>query len=165
MRSPDQDSTRPSTQAFTPEYLELLDQRDEPGTGAEAETAGPWSFAPHPRGYAVLRAGESLGLGDRPAAVFADPGSARLAAAVLPGTGREPRYRLGKEPDAHGYPVWLDGEPAGHLPLFDENLIAALNVADALARSPFHLAWLIDAAGGLALRYAGRLAAVRARSG
>jgi hypothetical protein len=165
MRSHDEDTTRPSAQAFTPEYLELLDQRDEPGTGAEAETAGPWSLAPHPRGHAVLRAGESLDLGDRPAAVFTNPDSARLAAAVLPGTGREPRYRLGKEPDAHGYPVWLDGELAGHLALFDENLIAALNVADGLVRSPFHLAWLLDGAGGLALRYAGRLAAVRARGG
>ena len=60
MRSHDEDSTRPSEQAFTPEYLELLDQRDEPATGAEADTAGPWSLAPHPRGHAVLRAGESL---------------------------------------------------------------------------------------------------------
>jgi len=165
MRSHDEDSTRPYAQAFTPEYLELLDQRDEPGTGPEAETAGPWSIAPHPHGHAVLRAGESLDHGDRPAAVFTDPDSARLAAAVLPGTGREPRYRLGKVPDAHGYPVWLDGGLAGHLPLFDENLIDALNVADAVVRSPFHLAWLLDAAGGIALRHAGRLAAMRARSG
>jgi len=45
------------------------------------------------------------------------------------------------------------------------NLIDALNVVDALVRSPFHLAWLLDGAGGLALRYADRLAAVRARDG
>lgn len=86
-RSLEQDTTRPSAQAFIPEYLELLDQRDEPGTGR------------------------------------------------------------------------------GHLALFDENLIAALNVADGLVRSPFQLAWLLDGAGGIALRYAGRLAAVRARGG
>jgi len=58
-----------------------------------------------------------------------------------------------------------DGEPAGHLALFNENLIDALNVVDAPVCSPFPLAWLLDGAGGLALRYAGLLAAVRARGG
>jgi hypothetical protein len=57
---------------------------------------------------------ESLDLGDRPVAVFTDPDSARLTAAVLPGTGREPRYRLGKEPDPTA--IVMLGLRKGNLP-------------------------------------------------
>jgi hypothetical protein len=39
---------------------------------------------------------------------------------------------------------------------------AALNVTDALVSSPGALAWVIDAAGGLALDHAGRIALERA---
>ena len=41
-------------------------------------------------------------------------------------------------------------------------LLAALNVADALVSIPGDLAWMIDAAGGLALDHAGRIALERA---
>ncbi len=85
--------------------------------------------------------------------------AARLLAAVLPGTGRRLRYRLGKDPDATGfYPLLDDGEVAGVFQFFDETLLAALNVADALVSIPRDLAWLLDGAGGLALDHAGRIA-------
>ena len=35
--------------AFTAEYLELLAERDEPVTAAEADVAGPWHLEAHPK--------------------------------------------------------------------------------------------------------------------
>lgn len=149
--------------AFTEEYLELLSHRDEPVTAAEADTAGPWHLEAHPQGWAVLRQGESLEKKSTPAAIFQKKDAARLAAAVLPGTGRRPRYRLGKEEGALGYPLFDDGQVVGHLRYFDEDLVAAVNVVDALVSLPRDLAWLIDGAGGLALDHAGKIALERAQ--
>lgn len=150
--------------AFTEEYLKLLSHRDEPLTAAEADTAGPWHLEAHPQGWAVLRQGESLEAGSAPTALFQKKDAARLLAAVLPGTGRRPRYRLGKDAESLGYPLLDDGRVAGHLRFFDEDLVNALNVVDALASMPRDLAWLIDGAGGLALDHAGKIALERARA-
>ena len=149
--------------AFTEEYLDLLSRRDEPVTAAEADTAGPWHLEAHPQGWAVLRQGESLETGSAPAALFQKKDAARLTAAVLPGTGRRLRYRLGKDAEPLGYPLLDDGRVAGHLRFFDEDLVNALNVVDALVSMPRDLAWLIDAAGGLALDHAGKIALERAQ--
>ena len=155
--------TNPPTHAFTPEYLELLSHRDEPVTAAEADVAGPWHLEPHSQGWAVLRKGESLEKGSRPMAVFAKKDAARLAAAILPGTGRRLRYKLGEEPDSLlGFPILDDGDVVGHMQFFDQDFLAALNVVDALVSIPGDLAWVIDAAGGLALDHAGRIALERA---
>jgi hypothetical protein len=77
-------------------------------------------------GFGLFRAGESLTRGFRPAAVFPDRWFALLAAAVLPGTGRDPLLRLNKEADSEGHGVTLDdGAVVGHFELFDENLLDA----------------------------------------
>jgi hypothetical protein len=87
-----------------------------------------------------------------------DRNLALLAAAVLPGTGRDRLLRLEGEPTLAGYAVVLDdGTPAGHLRLFDEPLLDALNVAVSLVRSPQSLAFLLEAAGGLALERCGAI--------
>lgn len=152
-----------SANAFTEEYLELLSQRDEPVTAAEADTAGPWHLEPHPQGWAVLRQGESLDKGSAPTAVLQKKDAARLTAAVLPGTGRRLRYRLGKDAEPLGYPLFDDGRVVGHLHFFDEDLLTALNVVDSLVSMPRDLAWMIDGAGGLALDHAGKIALERAQ--
>jgi hypothetical protein len=158
MRTPFDDTPN----AFTAEYLELLAERDEPVTAAEADVAGPWHLEAHPSsGWAVLRQGESLA-SSQPVAIFSKKDAARLAAAVLPSTGRRSRYRLGKDPDALGYPVYDDAQVVGHFERFHEDLVVALNVVDALVSSPGDLAWLLDAAGGLALDHAGKIALERA---
>ena len=46
---------------------------------------------------------------------------------------------------------------AGHLRDFDEGLAFALHLAAALVRSPVALAWLLEAAGHVALEQAGRI--------
>ncbi len=166
MRNSVDGSTRPSaavpTQVFTSEYLALLAERDEPLTAGEADTAGPWRLEATRSGWlALLREGESLDR-DAPFAILNRLDVAQLAAAILPGTGRERRYRLGPDPDEHGFPLFRSGERVGHLRLFDEEVAAALNVVDALLSAPRDLSWLYDAAGGIALEHSGRIALARA---
>ena len=76
-----------------------------------------------------------------------------------------PEYRQQIEAwasDALGYPVYDEAQVVGHLERFHEDLVVALNVVDALVSSPADLAWLLDAAGGLALDHAGKIALERA---
>ena len=88
-------SRNSSRNAFAASFLEKFEQQDEPPTGPEADVAGPWFVEPIPGlGFGLFRAGESLNRGFRPAAVFSDRWLALLAAAVLPGTGRDPLLRL-----------------------------------------------------------------------
>jgi hypothetical protein len=144
--------------AFSRTFLSRFEERDEPPTGPEADVAGPWVVEPIPGlGFGLFRAGESLTRGFRPAAVFPDRWLALLAAAVLPGTGRDPLLRLSKEADPEGYAVTLDDGAVGHCELFDEALIDAMNAVVSLMRSPWSLACLLEAAGPLALERSGAI--------
>lgn len=145
--------------AFVEDYLALLNERDEPLTAAEADYAGPWTVEARLQGgHGVQRTAEEV-----PYAVFDSVEIAQVAAAALPGTGREKRYRLGKEEEpGRGFPVYRAGEVVGHVRLFDEELVSALNVLDAILASPYDFAWLLEAAGGLALQHVGRISMARA---
>jgi hypothetical protein len=151
--------SRHSSNAFSRSFLKRFEEQDEPPTCPEADVAGPWFVEPIPGlGFGLFRAGESLTRGFRPAAVFPDRWLALLAAAVLPGTGRDPMLRLQKEEDAEGYAVTLDdGATVGHCELFDEALLDAMNHAVAVVRSPWSLAYLLEAAGPLALQRCGAI--------
>jgi hypothetical protein len=148
---------------FTSQFLRRMAQRDEPPTAGDADVAGPWRIEPIPgRGFGLFRNGESLARGSVPVAVFPSRWLALLAAAVLPGTGRDPLFRIAEQPDAAGlYPLLLPGlhgeEVAGQLHLFDEALVDALNVAAHLLQSPASLAWLLEAAGAVALERCGAI--------
>ncbi len=168
MRGSDENSTPsvpsvPSLRnAFHPDFLKQIGERDEPVTAAEADVAGPWFVEKIPgEGWGLYRAGEGLARGFAPAAVFPDRFLALLAAAVVPGTGRDRLLRLDGEEDAGGFPVQLNdgetGETVGHLRLFDEPLLDGLNVAIHLVRSPQSLAYLLEAAGSLALERCGAI--------
>jgi len=163
MRSFDDRTPSHPPNAFAPAFLHRFEERDEPPTAGEADAAGPWFIEPVPSlGFGLFRAGESLARGFQPAAVFPDRWLALIAAAVLPGTGRDALLRLNRENDALGYGVVLDdGEIVGHFELFDEPLLDAMNVAVALVRSPWSLAWLLEAAGPLALERCGTILAER----
>ncbi len=151
-------STLPSQNAFSPAFLQRIGERDEPPAAGEADVAGPWHVEEMPAGFGLFRLGESRERGLEPYAVFRDRWLAVLAAAVLPGTGRDSAFLLEKEADAEGFAVTdAAGAVAGHLALFDEALVDALNVAAAVVALPGSLAGLLEAAGQVALERAGAI--------
>ncbi|HEX4495086.1 MAG TPA: hypothetical protein VIE43_05390 [Thermoanaerobaculia bacterium] len=158
MRSLD-DCIPSSRNAFSPSFLARVNQRDEPPTAGEADVAGPWHVEEIPgRGHGLFRAGESRERGFAPYAVFHGRWLALLAAAVLPGTGRDAAFRLAKESGREGFAVEsARGVVVGHCGLFDESLIFALHMAEGLARSPEGMADLLEAAGPVCLERAGAI--------
>jgi len=154
-----------SINAFSHPFLEEMSEQDEPPTAGEADVAGPWHIEEIPAlGYGLFREGESLTRGFRPAAVFPDRWLALLAAACLPGTGRDALLRLSPEPHEDGFAVMLEDRTlAGRCELFSEPLLDAMNVAVNLIRLPQSLAYLLEAAGAAALERCGALLAAARR--
>ncbi|HYG61168.1 MAG TPA: hypothetical protein VEL74_01190 [Thermoanaerobaculia bacterium] len=176
MRSFDERSTSSiHPNSFTTQFLGRMAERDEPPTAGEADVAGPWRVEPVAwnggSGYGLFRIGESLARGFAPVGLYPSRWLALVAAAVLPGTGRDPLIRLEKQPDADGvYPLVLlpgadGGEVVGHLQLFDEALIDAMNVAIHLLQAPESLAWLLEAAGSVTLERCGAILDERVAAG
>jgi hypothetical protein len=161
MRSFRKDSTSSiHPNAFARLFLEKLGRRDEPPTAGQADVVGPWRIEAIPgAGFGLFRLGETYARGFAPAAVFPDQWLARLAAAVLPGTGQDPMLLLQKDETPGGsYPAVLDsGELVGLLQYFDEKLVDAMNVAIHLLTSPQALAYLLEAAGAAALERCGAI--------
>ncbi len=153
-----------SRNAFSTSFLHRISPRDEPPTAGEAGMAGPWRILEMPgKRFGVFRLGESPERGYRPAAVFEERWLALLAAAVLPGTGRDAAFRLHKESGPSGFALAAGngGEPVGSLTLFDERLVEALHVVERLVRSPEALANVLEAAGPLAIERTGMLLEAR----
>ena len=154
--------------AFAPEFLDHFAEQDEPVTGLEASTSGPWRVVSLSRGrWGVIQEGEVA-----PHAVFKDRELALLAAAILPATGRDVRLVLSNEGDAQGFPVSALGsgtrpEIVGWLATFDPEMMVCLHCGLYLALSPASLALLLEAAGSTALRRAGVILAdrLKARTG
>lgn len=147
----------PPLRVFTEEALERLRRADEPPTAAEAELSGPWRVCELPEGgvFGVFRRGDEEA-GDPPLGRFAGRHLALLAAAALPGLGRGSGYRVAPEAGAAGYPLLREGVEAGALGVFLADLAPALDVLEALLRSPPAMALLLEAAGPTALERAGR---------
>jgi hypothetical protein len=150
--------------AFTTQFLARLNERDEPPTAGDADVAGPWRIEEMTggHGFGLFRLGESLARGFVPTAVYPSRWLAVLMAAVLPGTGRDPLLRLEKQPNADGvYPLVLPGreggEEVGELQLFDEGVVDAMNVVVHLLQAPESLAYLLEAAGAVALERCGAI--------
>ena len=154
--------------AFAPEFLDHCAQHDEPATGLEASTSGPWRVVALRRGrWGVLQDGDTA-----PHAVFNDRELALLAAAILPATGRDVRLVLSDETEAQGFPVsalasGTKPETVGWLVTFDPETLVCLHCSLHLALSPSSLALLLEAAGSTALRRAGVILAdrLKARTG
>ncbi|HYG64958.1 MAG TPA: hypothetical protein VEL74_20415 [Thermoanaerobaculia bacterium] len=166
MQSNDDGSTRRPSNIFLHEFLQQLRQRDEPSpsVSAEASKAGPWRVEEIPATfYGVYATGQDASRGDRAIAIFGDWYHALLISALIPATGRDPLYRLHKEPTPDGYAVETGGEVIGHLAVFDDKLIDALHVVECLLRSPEALASLFEAAGPVILERAGAILSGRVR--
>jgi len=148
--------------AFVDDLLrEMLDHVKPP----DPEAVIPWRIDETPEGsFAVLPAGKSLADGGEPVAEMRDLRMARLFVVGLLVHDQEKRFTLGDEHDGQGYPVLCDGEAVGYLTERDEAALEAINLADALARTPAALALLCELAGNETLEAAGLIALLHQES-
>jgi len=170
MRSPPH-STSPSVSPLdnAPAYLARLRERDETITAAEAELAGPWKTEPvraKPGAVAVLRQWEDLDAGDRPVAVVWHEELALLLSVLFPVLDREPRFYIEEGAAADGYAlVGMYGEQgpqvAGWFDRWEPRFAEGLHLIEALLRSPWALATLLEAAGPGAEEQVGKIRARR----
>ena len=136
---------------FTPEYLAALESEASEAP-AEAELVGPWTIHPVGDLWAVSAEGQPEEL------KATSPEIALLAAALLPGTGREPFYRLLEEPGPLGFPlVGLDGTPLAYQRHFRQELAGSMHMVECLRRYPLSYARVLHFSRGPALARAGRI--------
>jgi hypothetical protein len=150
-----------------PDFLrwlaENLERDAAPRTSSESDFAGPWRILRPPGGdHGLFRRGESPDRDDQPTAIAPSREDALLLAAILPGIGRDPLYRLRTEPDPQGFAIEADGDVIGHLALFNPDVTAALHVVACLTRSPDSFARLFEAASGTTLAHAEKILRERA---
>jgi hypothetical protein len=159
----------PLDNAFSPRYLARLRERDDSLTAAEAELAGPWKIEPvpgRPGAVAILRVWEDLAIGDPPVAVLWHLETARLLSVLLPAIDREPLFHLEEQEGEEGFPlVSMYGEQgpqvAGWLDRYEPRWAEGLHLLEAIVRSPWALATLLEAAGPGAEEQVGRIRARR----
>ncbi len=149
--------------AFSPEFLAVLRQLSEPSTAAEAEMTGPWKMVPVAEGEGIFRRWEDPAAGDAPFAVFPERETALLFLSVLPLFAQEARFQgksAGALPGAPGTPgvrIQSNGVEVGWCQVFSENLFFAAHLAEALTRSPWALAAVMQAGGPLVIEQVGRI--------
>jgi len=171
--------------AFTPEFLKkLYDREDAPLAALEAEMRGPWKVveipvegaAAHPfdaERWAVVRAWEDPQV-DPPAGTFRFREIALIYAAALAVASRGAvlSVRDAREDEEDGgsgsgaagtrrlvVVQWTpDGKEqvVGHIPIWDDDVIAALRNVEALLRSSEALAQLLEAGCGPIAELLGR---------
>jgi hypothetical protein len=141
-------------------------------TAAEAELAGPWKIEPVPGRSPFFGSGriwEDLAVGDPPAAVLWHLETARLLSVLLPVVDREPLFHVEEEAVAEGFPlVAVYGEQgpqvAGWLDRYEPRWAEGLHLMEAIVRSPWALATLLEAAGPGAEEQVGRIRARQQRA-
>jgi hypothetical protein len=88
------DRPQPRINAFSPEYLSALRERDETSVSAlEAELAGPWTVREHEQRFHLFRDWESFEAGHRPFASFETREDAVLFLTALRMLARPPQFR------------------------------------------------------------------------
>lgn len=144
---------------FAADFEALLAEEEKLAAEKLEDWLVPWTVERNVDGlWAVLRPGESLALGDRPAATFADRRYAELCAVIIPASEREPRYTLGDIPMEQGYPIFdlkENREVIGWLREHDLDYVRTLNLVDAIQSSPTAIAVVLAQVGGSALEQTG----------
>lgn len=142
---------------FTADYLNALSAQDEPA-GAEGELAGPWKVAADGPGrwnvVPLWEEGATRVTGPR--VVAPDKETALLFAATLPGVGRPRLFRHLRRVE-HGARVDEESQVFVELEGLGEEALAAAHVSACLARSPWALAMVLEAAGPAVQRMVGEI--------
>ncbi|HSS47309.1 MAG TPA: hypothetical protein VLX28_00050 [Thermoanaerobaculia bacterium] len=135
--------------AFSPEYLAALRERDETPGALEAELAGPWTVREHDQRYHLFREWESFEAGHRPFGSFATREDALLFLSALRMLSGPPLFR-GRETASPPADHWIEreGEDVGVTRTFLPDLLLAANILARLVRSAPDLANVLGLAGG-----------------
>src|SRR5215208_2493043 len=145
--------------AFSREYLDAVEERTDPSTAQEAETAEPWEVREAAGQYGLFHPWERWEEGDLPRALFQFEETAWLFRAIWPALGRERMFRLGGTAGAQGYPVETLEQTVAHLRDFHPDAALAAHVAAYLVRTPAALALLLWMAGPTAQALIGKILA------
>lgn len=142
--------------AFSASFLEAVRRQDEPFYAEEAELEGPWMIRQRGGRFEIFRSWESAELGYEPEARVTVPEVALILQAALPALGRE---RLFKIRDSQGGRQELVMEDAGigDLRVFNSDLLTGAHFLACVARSPWSLAALVQAAGPLTMEKVGQI--------
>jgi hypothetical protein len=181
---PRDEAQKKTPNAFTPEFLKKLHEReDAPLAALEAEMRGPWKVVEIPaeganpssldtERWAVLRAWEDRKV-DPPAGTFRFREVALMYAAALAVASRGAvlSVRDARDDEEGGGGTGAAGtrrlvvvqwtpdgkeQVVGHIPIWDEDVIAALRNVEALLRSSEALAQLLEAGCGPVAELLGR---------
>ena len=150
--------------AFSREYLEAVQERDDPSTALEADTAEPWEVREAGGRYGLYRPWEKGADGEVPRALFQFEETAWLFRLIWPALGRERLFRLSPTPAAEGYPVEVGEVTVAYLQGFNPDAVFAAHLASYLIRTPYALAYLVWLAGPSAQREVGKMLADLASS-
>ena len=141
---------RAVSNAFSPDVLRALRERDEPEVPIEAEGGTALVLRRSGSTFGLFRSWRSFEAGDVPEATFESREDALSFLAARGAGSRSPRYRLGMdpgEPSAEGFVVEKEGRPAGWLRTFDPEWLLNANVVAAVARSSEALAVVVFLSG------------------
>lgn len=145
--------------AFTPEYLRVLAKEDEPAGAGEGELAGPWrTVEAGPGRWDVVPLWNGPAEGEPPVSAL-DRETALLFAATLPAVGRARLFRATGPVKPGRLAVESEGRAVAELAGLGDEAVAAAHVAACLARSPWSLALLLQAAGPAVQRRVGEILA------
>ena len=136
--------------AFSPGYLTLLREKDEPKGPWSGGGYGPLEIRETEGGFGLFRSWRSPDTGDVPEAEFASLEDARLAVAARSALRRTRFYQIQDaqgSPPREGYAVENEGTVVGRIRSYDPEWMFACHVLTCIAQSPEHLAALLDLAG------------------
>lgn len=143
--------------AFAPEYLRILAKEDEPAAAGEGELAGPWRAVEAGSGrWDVVPLWKGPAEGAPPVSAL-DRETALLFAATLPAVGRARLFRTSEPAERGRLVVESEGRSVAELAGLGEEAVAAAHIAGCLARSPWALALLLQAAGPAVQREVGEI--------
>jgi hypothetical protein len=144
--------------AFSREYLDAVDKRDEPATALEADTAEPWELRATGKRFALFRPWESFEKGDQPPGIFRFQEIGLLFRLIWPAVGRDRIFTLKTTPTPDGFAVQSTDEAiVAYLRVFNPDVTFAAHVAGYLLRSPYALALLVWLAGPNVQKQVGRI--------
>jgi hypothetical protein len=152
--------------AFATEYLAAAREQEDSASTLEAETSGPLKLEESEGRFALLNSWESLEQGDVPQAVLYNRETALAFQSIWPAVGRSRILWTAREGGPDGFAVEQEAAGVvGRLKNFLPEASFAAHVAAYLARTPYQLSLLVDAAGPEAQRILGRILAERVLRG